>query len=71
MNQTSSMDFMHDSLECRRSYQLFNVIDDYSRDGLGVEIECSLPSERVIRNLEQVIEWRRKPNLLRCDNGSA
>jgi len=69
MNQTWSMDFMHDSLECGRPYRLLNVIDDYNREGLGNEIDFSLPSASVIRGLEQIIEWRSKPKVLRCDNG--
>ena len=69
MNETWSMDFMHDSLECGRPYRLLNVIDDYNREGLGIEIDFSLPSARVIRSLEQIIEWRGKPKVLRCDNG--
>jgi putative transposase len=36
---------------------------------LGIEIDLSLPSERVIRALKQVIEWRGKPGTIRCDNG--
>jgi len=45
------------------------VIDDYNREGLTVEVDTSLPSQRVIRALEQVIEWRGKPAAIRCDNG--
>jgi len=40
----------------------FNVIDDFYRDGLGIDVDLSLPSARVIRILEQIIEWRRKPS---------
>jgi len=69
MNQTWSMDFMHDQLGDQRSYRLFNVIDDHNREALGIDVDLSLPSERVIRALEQIIEWRGKPNALRCDNG--
>ena len=69
INQTWSMDFMHDSLEDGRTYRLFNVIDDFNREGLGIEVDFSLPTERVIRSLEQIIEWRGKPKALRCDNG--
>lgn len=68
-NQVWSMDFMHDTLEDGRSYRLFNVIDDFNREGLGIEVDFSLPAERVIRSLEQIIEWRGKPQVLRCDNG--
>lgn len=69
INQVWSMDFMHDQLEDGRSIRLFNVIDDYNREALGIEVDFSLPSERVIRALKQVIEWRGKPLAIRCDNG--
>ncbi|MBQ0745175.1 MAG: IS3 family transposase [Marinobacter sp.] len=69
INISWSMDFMHDQLEDGRSYRLFNVIDDYNREGLGIEVDLSLPSERVIRALDQIIEWRGKPMQIRCDNG--
>lgn len=68
-NQVWSMDFMHDQLEDGRCIRLFNVIDDFNREGLGIEIDFSLPAERVIRALSQIIEWRGKPTVLRCDNG--
>ena len=61
INQVWSMDFMHDSLEEGRSYRLFNVIDDFNREGLAIEVDFSLPAQRVIRALDQVIEWRGKP----------
>ena len=68
-NQMWSMDFMHDQLDDGRSFRLLNVIDDFNREGLGIETDFSLPSERVIRALEQIIEWRGKPKAIRCDNG--
>lgn len=61
INQVWSMDFMHDQLTDGRSFRLFNVLDDYNREGLGIEVDLSLPSARVIRSLEQIIEWRGKP----------
>lgn len=69
INQTWSMDFMSDSLADGRSIHTFNVIDDYNREGLSIEVDFSLPADRVIRALERVIEWRGKPESLRCDNG--
>lgn len=68
-NQTWSMDFMHDQLQDGRSIRLLNIIDDFNREGLGIEVDFSLPAERVIRALEQVIEWRGCPQEIRCDNG--
>jgi putative transposase len=69
INQSWSMDFMHDQLSDGRSFRTFNVIDDYNREGLCIEVDFSLPTERVIRSLKQVIEWRGKPQAIRCDNG--
>lgn len=69
INQVWSMDFMHDQLSDGRSYRLFNVIDDFNREGLGIEVDFSLPAERVIRSLEWIIEWRGEPDAIRCDNG--
>jgi len=69
INDSWSMDFMHDQLSDGRSYRLLNIIDDFNREGLGIEVDFSLPAERVIRTLEQIIEWRGKPRSIRCDNG--
>ena len=63
------MDFMHGQLSDGKSIRLFNVIDDFNREGLAIEIDFSLPTVRVIRTLEQIIEWRGKPESIRCDNG--
>ena len=68
-NQVWSMDFMSDSLIDGRSFRTFNVLDDYNREGLGIEVDQSLPSTRVVRALEQIIEWRGKPAAICCDNG--
>jgi putative transposase len=69
VNEVWSMDFMHDQLQNGRCIRLLNVIDDFNREGLGIEIDFSLPSERVIRVLENIIEWRGCPREIRCDNG--
>ena len=69
LKQIWSMDFRHDQLQDGRTFRLFNVIDDFNREALGIEADFSLPSERVIRSLEQIIEWRGQPAALRSDNG--
>lgn len=69
VNVMWSMDFMQDALADRSSFRTFNVLDDYNREGLGIEVDKSLPALRVIRSLERIIEWRGKPRAIRCDNG--
>ena len=61
INQCWSMDFMHDQLSDGRSFRIFNVIDDFNREALAMDIDLSLPAERVVRALDQVFEWRGKP----------
>ena len=69
INTTWSMDFMQDRLADGRGIRLFNVIDDYNREGLAMEVDFSLPATRVVRTLDQIIEWRGYPDAIRCDNG--
>jgi len=46
------MDFMADRLGDGRAFRLLNVLDDFNREGLGIEVDFSLPAERVIRSLD-------------------
>jgi len=70
INRVWSIDFMHDRLADGRAFRTFNVLDDYNREGLGIEVDQSLPSARITRVLDQIIEWRGKPEFIRSDNGS-
>ena len=63
------MDFMNDSLVSGRRFRTLNIIDDFNRECLSIEIDTSLPSERVIRVLERVCAQRGYPRRLRTDNG--
>jgi len=49
INQCWSMDFMHDQLADSRSYRLFNVVDDFNREGVAIEVDFPLPASRVVR----------------------
>ncbi len=68
-NDCWSLDFMSDSLTDGRSYRTLNVLDDFNREGLAIEVDHSLPSERVTRVLDQVAQERGYPRKLRSDNG--
>lgn len=68
-NQGWSMDFMCDSLVDGRRFRLLNIIDDFNRESLAIEVDTSLPAMRVIRVLERLIEYRGKPKSIRVDNG--
>jgi putative transposase len=68
-NESWSVDFMSDRLHSGCTFRTFNVIDDFNREALAIEVDTSLPSGRVIRVLDTVAAWRGYPRRLRADNG--
>ena len=60
---------MSDSLYRGSRYRLFNVIDDYNRESLAIEVDTSLRAARLVRVLERLKEVRGLPAILRVDNG--
>ena len=68
-NQVWSIDFMSDSLADGRKFRILNIIDDFNRESLAIEIDTSLPARRLIRILQKLIEQRGIPANIRCDNG--
>lgn len=69
INLRWSMGFMHNQPGDRRSYRLLNVIDDFNRKRLSIEMDLSLLAEWVVRTLDQAIEWCDMPAAICCDNG--
>ena len=69
INEVWSMDYMHDMLDDGRAFRLFNVLADFNREALAIEIDFSLPSEYFIQALDQLIQWRAGPSAIRCDSG--
>ena len=70
MNETWSMDFVEDRLENGRRIRTLNIIDDFNREALAMEVSYSFPAERVVKVIEECIEWRGKPKRIRSDNGT-
>ena len=68
-NKCWSLDFTSDSLTDGRKFRTLNVIDDYNREALGIEVDYSLPAQRVTRLLDRLVERYGKPERLRSDNG--
>ena len=69
-NQRWSMDFMFDRLISGRRFKTLNVVDDFTRECLAIEIDFSIGGKRVIRVLDQLAETRGLPAIIRTDNGS-
>ena len=60
---------MSDSLWDGRKFRLLNIIDDFNREVLAIEVDTSIPASRVIRTLEQIRLYRGLPQMIRVDNG--
>jgi putative transposase len=67
-NAVWSVDFMADALWNGRRFRTFNVLDDFNREALRIEIDTSLPARRIVRALTELIEIRGRPAMLRMDN---
>jgi len=58
---------MADALSDGRAFRTLNVLDDFNREGLGIEVDFSLPALRVTQTLNCIIEWRGKPATIRVE----
>jgi putative transposase len=68
-NQRWSLDFVHDRLENGRALRMLNIVDDYTRECLWIEVDTSLSGIRATRILDYLIELRGRPAAIITDNG--
>jgi len=64
-----AMDFMQDVLADGRRFRTLNVLDTVTRECLAIEVDTSLPGQRVVRLLDQLILWHGTPKRITLDNG--
>jgi len=69
MNERWSMDFVGDSLADGRTFRTLNIVDDYTREAVAIVVDQSLPGERVVRELDEVVVERGAPGMIVTDNG--
>lgn len=69
LNRCWALDFQHDALYCGRSFRTLNIIDEANRECLTIDVGTSIPSARLIRVLDQLIDCYGSPDAIRADNG--
>lgn len=60
-NLNWSMDFMRDTLWIGKPFRTFNIIDDFNREALNITVSKSITSERVVKELTELTQWRACP----------
>ena len=68
-NERWSMDFVSDALGDGRRFRALTIVDDFTRESPAIEVDTSLPGERVVRVLERLAITRGLPSAIVCDNG--
>lgn len=68
-HQEWAMDFTSDTLADGRRFRTLNIVDTYTRQCLAIEVDTSLPGQRVVRTLDRLVTMYGRPKRLRVDNG--
>jgi putative transposase len=68
-NERWSMDFVSDALGDGRKFRALTIVDDFTRESPVIEVDTSLPGDRVVRVLERLAETRGVPKAIVCDDG--
>ncbi len=68
-NQSWSMDFVSDGFVDGRRLRCLNIVDDFTKECLAIEVDMSLPGRRVVSVLERLAEMRGLPRSITVDNG--
>lgn len=69
LNRVWALDFMRDTLYDGRPFRTLDVFDEGNREALRIECGTSIPSSRVVRVMDQLIEVYGKPEAVRLNNG--
>jgi putative transposase len=68
-NALWAMDFQFDTTADGRTLKLFNVIDEFTREALAIEVDRSIDADKVVAVLDRLAATRRAPAVVRFDNG--
>lgn len=68
-NHIWSIDFVSATLSDQRRFRCFNIVDDFTRENIAIEVDRSLPSEKLVKIFNQIKLLRGLPQMIICDNG--
>ena len=69
-NQRWSLDFVSDQMTDGRRFRILTVVDNCTRECLALAADTSIGGRRVARELDDIIAWRGRPDMIVSDNGT-
>lgn len=69
LNECWSMDFVSDTLYDGRRFRALTIVDNFSRECLGIKADQSITGNHVVALLERICFYRGAPRTIRVDNG--
>lgn len=69
LNECWSMDFVTDTLADGRRFRALTIVDNFSRECLGIKVDQSIRGRHVAELLERICFYRGAPGAIRVDNG--
>ncbi len=68
-NHVWALDFQHDATSDGRELKFLNVVDEFTREALAIEVDRTINSDQTVAVLERLAAQRGAPANLRADNG--
>lgn len=64
-----AIDFQFDQAVNGRAIKLLNVVDEFTREALAMEVQASITADDTVAVLDALAAQRGAPGHVRCDNG--
>jgi putative transposase len=68
-NHVWALDYQHDATDDGRELKFLNVVDEFTREALAIEVDRSIDAEETVGVLKRLAAERGAPANLRADNG--
>jgi putative transposase len=68
-NHVWALDFQHDATEDGRELKFLNVVDEFTREALAIEVDRTINADATVTVLERLAKERGAPANIRADNG--
>lgn len=68
-NHVWALDYQHDATDDGRELKFLNVVDEFTREALAIDVDRTINAEETVKVLERLAAQRGAPANVRADNG--